>query len=117
LRPDGSLKLLSDVRDLPVLDCNDRSCGICDDIELEEGTGGTLEIRALLLGPGAFAQRLPRWAGWVVRLVAGNRAVHVPWSEIRTVTNHIRLKNEAGTYGLLRLDDRLARYLRRLPAC
>lgn len=112
----ASLKLLSEVRDLQVVDKDGRNCGICDDILFQGHPGESLEIRALLIGPGALQRRLPYWAAWLVRNVSGERVVAIPWEDIETITSRIQLSKSAGTYGLHRADNRIAPYLKRIPA-
>jgi sporulation protein YlmC with PRC-barrel domain len=112
----ASLKLLSEVRDLQVVDRDGRNCGICDDIEFEAGARGTIEVRALLVGPGAMHYRLPNWAARSFRLIWGERVVRVSWSDIDTVGSHIVLRKSAKAYGLHLLDDRLSQYPSKVPS-
>ena len=62
MKPDGALKLVSELLDLPLIDSDGRYCGIVDDVELSGSAGKELKLKALLVGPGAYAGRLPRWA-------------------------------------------------------
>ena len=71
MKPDGALKLVSELLDLPLIDSDGRYCGIVDDVELSGSAGKELKLKALLVGPGAYAGRLPRWALASGRLVAG----------------------------------------------
>ena len=50
---DAPLKLVSQLLDLPIIDSNERWCGIVDDIELDGVAGKDMRIKALLVGPGA----------------------------------------------------------------
>lgn len=115
MKPDGPIKLLAELRDLQIVDKDDRICGICDDIELEGKPGGPLRIKALLVGPGAYEHRVPRWLFAVVRLVAGRSVTRVPWSSVETVTSRIRLKTTGEAQGLRQVEDRLAGWFGRLP--
>src|SRR5205085_1945545 len=56
MKPDGRIKLVSELLDLPLIDSEGKYCGIVDDVEL---TGKAAELTALLVGPGAYAGRLP----------------------------------------------------------
>src|SRR4051812_37422520 len=67
MRADGPLKLLSEVRDLQIVDSEGCMCGICDDVELSD----ELELTALLVGPGAYRHRLPAWAFKALAAVFG----------------------------------------------
>jgi sporulation protein YlmC with PRC-barrel domain len=105
------LRLLTEVRDLQILDSRMHDCGIVDDVELEGGPGEGLRVKALLVGPGAYRGRLPRWAMALVRLVAGDRCVAVPWDEIEEVTAIVWLKEPAESYGLNVAEHRARRML------
>jgi sporulation protein YlmC with PRC-barrel domain len=116
MNPQGTFKVLREVRDLQVIDVDGCNCGICDDIEFKGKAGGTLEVHFLLIGSGALRQRLPDWLArpWE-RTFPGN-VVRVPWRDVETVTSRIRLKKPASAYGLLHIDQTLGRYLARVPS-
>lgn len=103
----GRLQLFAGVRDLQIVDCDGEYCGIVDDLELEGAPGGKLRVKALLVGPGAWAKRLPRWAAWLARLVAGDGIVRVPWKEVESVASLVRLRRSAAALGLGAADRRL----------
>jgi sporulation protein YlmC with PRC-barrel domain len=109
------LKLLSEVRDLQIVDLNERNCGICDDIEFEGGPGEALTVSALLVGPGAYERRLPKWAGRLIAKIAGNRVVRVPWQSIERISGRIFLIVPGEEAGLRRVEDRLIERFRRVP--
>ena len=102
--------------DLPIHDLNGVACGMVDDVELSGGPGEPLRIAALLVGPGAYDRRLPRWALALVRLVAGDSMVRVPWGEVSRVEGAVMLKQDAGDYGLGKVDERLCERFPRIPA-
>ena len=109
------LKLLSEVRDLQIVDKDGRNCGICDDIELDGAPGEALTVSALLVGPGAYARRLPKWAHRLVVSLAGNRMVRVPWQSVEKISGRIYLSVTAESLGLRRTEDRLASAMKRVP--
>jgi sporulation protein YlmC with PRC-barrel domain len=109
--PSGRVKLLTDVRDLQIVDADGMHCGIVDDIELEGKAGGPLRVKALLVGPGGYAKRLPHWWMALVRLIAGDKVVRVPWSEIESITSVVRLASPAAKLGLGRAETRARRLL------
>jgi hypothetical protein len=115
VKPGETLKLAREVRDLQIVDADDRRCGMVDDLELEGEPGGALAIRSLLTGPGALTHRLPGWARWLLLVTAGTRLHRIPWSEVEEVTLVVKLKKPASAYGLLRVERRLSRALARLP--
>lgn len=108
MRRSTSIKLLSEVRDLQVVDSEDRKCGMVDDIELQGAPGKALTIKALLVGPGAWKGRLPGWVFFLVRLVAGDRVTRVPWSAVDHVTGRVVLNKPARSLGLMQVEDRLS---------
>ena len=109
------LKLLSEVRDLQIVDCEGRNCGICDDIELEGGPGEVLTVSALLVGPGAYARRLPKWAHWLIVKIAGYRVVRVPWLSVEKISGRIYLSVTGEAAGLHRVENRLIEAFKRVP--
>jgi sporulation protein YlmC with PRC-barrel domain len=113
MKPDGPLKLVSELLDLPLVDSDGKYCGIVDDVEL---TGKAAELTALLVGPGAYAGRLPGWAARVVRFVAGERLTKVPFGAIRTIGPAVQLKVPAKELGLSRSEERTARWIPRKGA-
>jgi sporulation protein YlmC with PRC-barrel domain len=115
MRRDDPLKLLSEVRDLQIVDRDGRNCGICDDIELEGGPGDALKVAALLVGPGVYARRLPQWASRLAAKVAGRRVTRVPWGAIEKISGRIFLSVTAETLGLRKTEDRLQTLFRRIP--
>jgi hypothetical protein len=109
------IKLLSELRDLEIFDCDDELCGICDDIEFEGAPGRPLRIKALLVGPGVYAGRLPAWAAWIVHRLAGDRIVRAPWSAVAHVTSRITLNQTAAALGLNAVERRLAPLVPKFP--
>jgi sporulation protein YlmC with PRC-barrel domain len=53
MTPDSSIKLVSELLDLPLYDNEGKYCGIVDDVELSGGPGKDLKLKAVLVGPGA----------------------------------------------------------------
>jgi sporulation protein YlmC with PRC-barrel domain len=110
MKPQDKIQLVSGLLDLPILDKDCRYCGIVDDIEFEEANG-TLRVKALLVGPGAYRGRLPGWALWLVRTIAGERIARVPWDAIAEIGSAAVLSVSAETCGLHRTEDRVRRWI------
>jgi sporulation protein YlmC with PRC-barrel domain len=115
VNPRGTVKLLREVRDLQVIDKDGRNCGICDDLEFKDA-GGRLALESLLIGPGAMLGRFPLWFSRLWKTLGPNSVTRVPWQDVESVTSRIRLKKQASSYGLMRIDNSLARQLKRLPS-
>lgn len=111
MRPSGPVQLVAQLRDLQIVDCEGANCGIVDDIDLAGAPGRKLRIKALLVGPGGYAGRLPSWAMGLVRLVAGSGCVHVPWEQVERITSVVRLRCKASELGLARGEGRARRWL------
>jgi sporulation protein YlmC with PRC-barrel domain len=111
VKASGSLKLVAGVRDLQIVDRDERNCGIVDDIELAGKPGGPLEVAALVVGPGGYSARLPGWAMRLVGWVAGRSAVKVPWDKVEGVTSVVHLNVAASEAGLARAEARARRLL------
>lgn len=107
--------LCRQVLDHAVLDADDWPCGVVDDLELEGGVGTPLRVTALLVGPGAWAPRLPALFARLLPRIVGTRCVRVPWSEVCVVGEHIRLRSRAAELGLGTLDRKLGLRIARLP--
>jgi hypothetical protein len=100
MTPGSHIKLVSELLDLPLFDASETSCGIVDDVEFEGGPGKPLRLKALLVGPGAYRDRLPRWAMWIVKMLAGDGLTRVPMDKVRTITSAVRLNCRASDLGL-----------------
>lgn len=111
MKPSARVQLVAQLRDLQIVDCEGKNCGIVDDIELTGRPGEKLRVKALLVGPGGYAGRLPCWAMALVRLVAGNGCVHVGWEEVASITSVVRLRCKASEAGLARGEGRARRWL------
>ncbi|HEX6741008.1 MAG TPA: hypothetical protein VF079_04340 [Sphingomicrobium sp.] len=116
MTPEGPLKLVSELLDLPLIDSEGCYCGIVDDLEFTGGPGKPLKLKALLVGPGAYAGRLPAWAMAVVGLVAGDRIVRVPFERVVTIGPAAYLDRPAKALGLDRSEERAGRWIPRKGA-
>jgi sporulation protein YlmC with PRC-barrel domain len=111
MKPDGRIKLVSELLDLPLIDSEGRYCGVVDDVELDGAAGKTLRPTALLVGPGAYSGRMPGWAMALVRLLAGSRITRVPFSKIRTIGSAVELEVPGEAVGLNKSEDRAERWI------
>jgi sporulation protein YlmC with PRC-barrel domain len=89
------VKLVSQLLDLPIVDKDERWCGIVDDVELSGGAGKETRVKALLVGPGAYEGRMPAFAFRIVRWIAGDRMIRVPASEIIEIGSVVKLRCSA----------------------
>jgi sporulation protein YlmC with PRC-barrel domain len=111
--PAGRMKLVSGLLDLPLVDSEGNYCGIVDDVELSGTPGKPLKLKALLVGPGAYAGRLPPLAMWLVRKMAGDRITRVPLGRVRGIGSAVRLDRPAKALGLEKSEARAGRWIPR----
>ena len=111
MTPDSRIKLVSELLDLPLYDSEGKYSGVVDDVELSGGPGKDVKLKALLVGPGAYAGRMPRWAMALVKLVAGDRLTRVPIDQVRTIDSVVHLEVPANRLGLHRSEKAAARWL------
>jgi len=111
MKPDSPIKLVSELLDLPLFDVDGKYCGVVDDVELAGEPGKPLLLKALLVGPGAYSGRLPSWAMWFVRKVAGDQITRVPLDKIRNIHTVVHLDCRAGELGLDKSERAAARWI------
>lgn len=116
MKPTGPIKLVSQLLDLPLIDKDERSCGIVDDVEFTGGAGKEARVKALLVGPGAYRGRMPAWLYWLIGRVAGDRIARVPLDEIETIGSAVHLKCTAEEVGLHVTEDKVRAWIPRKGA-
>jgi hypothetical protein len=116
MKPTSPIKLVSQLLDLPLVDKDERWCGIVDDVELSGGPGKDARLEALMVGPGAYEGRMPRWMFWIVKRIAGDRVARVPVGEIATISSAVHLRCRAEDVGLHKVEDKVRRWIPRVGA-
>jgi sporulation protein YlmC with PRC-barrel domain len=116
MKPGATIKLVSQLMDLPIIDQDERWCGIVDDVEFSGGAGKETRLKALLVGPGAYKGRLPAWAFWLVRKIAGERMIRVPVKDLVAVGAVVKLKCSAEKLKLAAAEDKARRWIPRMGA-
>jgi sporulation protein YlmC with PRC-barrel domain len=116
MKPLDHIKIVSQLLDLPIIDKDERSCGIVDDIELSGSAGKEMRIEALLVGPGAYQARMPGWLFWLTRKIAGDRMARVPADQIAEIGSVVKLKSKAEELGLHEVEDKVGRWIPRRGA-
>lgn len=111
MTPGSPIKLVSELLDMPLIDSEGRYCGIVDDVEFSGSAGKALELKALLVGPGAYAGRLPGWAMWLVTRIAGDRITRVPMDQVRTITSAVHLERPGRDLGLHKSEVAARRWI------
>ncbi len=101
------------VLDHQLIDSEGRRCGNVDDLELEGVAAGEPRVVAILTGPPAWRGRgfLGRFAASVAR----GGLVRIPWEEVDKIESGVRLRRTAQELRLGRGDDRVRRWLEKLP--
>jgi sporulation protein YlmC with PRC-barrel domain len=100
------------ILDHQLVDSEGANCGKVDDLELTGLDTGSPEVVEILVGGNAWRSR-----GFLGRLLArfSGNAVHMPWSEVDSVTSVVTLKRPAAELWLNRGDERWERVVGRLP--
>jgi sporulation protein YlmC with PRC-barrel domain len=100
------------ILDHQLVDRDGQNCGKVDDLEIAGLDGDSPEVAEILVGGNAWRTR-----GLLGRLAArfSGDAVHVPWSEVGSVTSVVTLKRPAAELRLNRGDVRWARLVRKVP--
>jgi len=100
------------ILDHQLVDAEGRNCGKVDELELGGLDRGTPEVTEIVVGGNAWRTR-----GLLGRLAArlAGDAVHVPWSEVDSISSVVELKRTAAELRLGRGDHRWARLVARLP--
>jgi sporulation protein YlmC with PRC-barrel domain len=116
MSPDGPIKLVSQLLDLPLIDSDGIFCGIVDDIEFSGSPGRDLKVKALLVGPGAYAGRLPRPVMWLVRSIGGDAIARVPLAKVSAIGATVKLSCPGAELGLGKSERRAERWIPRKGA-
>ena len=116
MKPTDPLKVVSQLLDLPLIDPNGNYCGIVDDVEFAGSPGKDTRLAALLVGPGAYKGRMPRWAMWLVRKVAGDRCTRVPIGRVESINSAVHLNAAAETLRLHEVENRVRARIPRVGA-
>jgi sporulation protein YlmC with PRC-barrel domain len=100
------------ILDHQLVDADGVNCGKVDDLELTGLDGGSPEVVEIVVGGNAWRSRglLGRLAG----RLAGE-AVHIPWSEVESVSSVVKLKRPAAEMRLGRGDRRWGRVVGKVP--
>lgn len=102
--------------DRQIVDIHGVRCGKVDDVELTAERAMPVRIAALLVGPDAWARRLPRPVRRLVERSRISGLVRIPWEEVREVrTDEVQLKRPAPELGLGIGDEAVARRVAHLP--
>jgi sporulation protein YlmC with PRC-barrel domain len=107
------IDLALSVLDHQLMDSEGRRCGNVDDLELEGVAAGEPRVIAILTGPPAWRGRgvFGRLAASIIR----GELVRIPWEEVAAIDSCVRLRKPAHELRLGRGDDRLRRWIEKLP--
>ena len=116
------MDVVRDVLDKSVVDRNGREMGRVDGILLELEADRPPRLQAILIGPTALASRLHRGLGQLVsacerRLnIDRDRPVQIDFADVDDFDRKIRLRLTLGETGVGAIEQRLRRWLGKLPA-
>ena len=112
----NDIKIVSQLLDLPIIDKDERSCGIVDDVEFNGSPGKEMRVAALLVGPGAYEGRMPAWMFWLTGKIAGDRMARVPADQIAEIGSVVKLKSTGEKLGLHEVEDKVRAWIPRKAA-
>ena len=100
------------ILDHQLVDAGGVNCGKVDDLELTGLDGDSPEVVEILVGGNAWRSR-----GLLGRLAArlAGEAVHIPWSEVESVSSVVKLKRPGSELRLGRGDRHWARVVGKVP--
>jgi sporulation protein YlmC with PRC-barrel domain len=100
------------ILDHQLVDSDGVNCGKVDDLELAGLDGDSPEVVEIVVGGNAWRSR-----GRLGRLAArfSGDAVHVPWSEVESVSSVVKLRRPAAELRLNGGDPRWARLVGKVP--
>ena len=100
------------ILDHQLVDSEGVNCGKVDDLEIQGLDSGSPEVTEIIVGGNAWRSR-----GLLGRLAArlSGSAVHVPWSEVESVSSVVKLKRPAAELRLGRGDVRWERLVGKAP--
>ena len=100
------------ILDHQLVDGDGQNCGKVDDLEIAGLDGDSPEVVQILVGGKAWRSR-----GLLGRLAASlsGNAVHVPWSEVDSVTSVVTLKRPCAKLRLNAGDERWATLVGKVP--
>jgi len=100
------------ILDHQLVDSEGVNCGKVDDLEIQGLDSGSPEVTEIIVGGNAWRSR-----GLLGRLAArlSGNAVHVPWSEVESVSSVVKLKRPAAELRLGRGDVRWERLVGKAP--
>lgn len=100
------------ILDHQLVDSHGQNCGKVDDLEITGLDSDAPLVVAIIVGGNGWRTR--GRLGRLAARLAGN-AVHVPWSEVASVTSVVTLKHPAAELRLNRGDKRWATLVGKLP--
>jgi len=100
------------ILDHQLVDSEGGNCGKVDDLEVQGLDRGSPEVTEIIVGGNAWRSR-----GLLGRLAArlSGNAVHLPWSEVESVSSVVKLKRPAAELRLGRGDVRWERLVGKAP--
>ena len=100
------------ILDHQLVDADGVNCGKVDDVEVTGLDGDSPEVVEIVVGGNAWRSR-----GLLGRLAArlSGEAVHIPWSEVDSVSSVVKLKRPAAELRLGRGDRRWSRVVGKVP--
>ena len=83
-----------EVLDRQLIDAEDELCGKVDDLELDS-SGGRPRVTAIVFGPAAWPDRLPRPLSPLARRLFHGKVTRIEWDQVAELSSAVRIKLRA----------------------
>jgi hypothetical protein len=83
-----------EVLDRQLIDAEDELCGKVDDLELDH-RGGRARVTAIVFGPAAWPDRLPRLLTPLARRLFHGKVTRIEWDQVAELSSAVRIKLRA----------------------
>jgi sporulation protein YlmC with PRC-barrel domain len=87
----GTHLLGLEVLDRQLVDAEGELCGKVDDLELDS-RGGRARVTAIVFGPAAWPDRLPRLLAPLARRLFRGKVTRIEWEQVAELSSAVRLK-------------------------
>ena len=115
------MDLMRELIDKPVFDCDGRTMGRVDGLELVQEAGQPPQVTTILIGPSALAYRLGtglgRWIEALERYVGlpADRPTRIDMSDVADITDKVTLRRSIRGTAVNAVEERISQWLVKLP--
>lgn len=115
MKTSSEITVLPWLLDCQIIDSTGKRCGKVDDLALEGKPGQDLRIKAIIVGAEAWSGRRGGILHKLIAKLVPDTVVYVPWKYVEAIKPLVILRVPAEKVGLGLIDDRLGKWMRRIP--